>query len=154
VLRPGGITLEMLREVLPTVQMKTLAVQHHETAPVPGTLIKHYSPHAEVLLFKGDDRPQVNAKMRAMAEELIAQKKRVGILLSDDEATGFNGLRAQIVLLGEELDEVASHLFAGIRSLESAEVEVILVQAPKQEGLGLAVWDRLWRAAEGRVINV
>jgi L-threonylcarbamoyladenylate synthase len=154
ILRPGGVTLEQLQTILPDVMVRSLAIADGETAPAPGTLIKHYAPNTEVMLFQGDDLAKVNAHMRATAERLLAEKKRVGILLPDDEVTGFEGLRAQIVLLGQELDEVASHLFAGIRSLESAEVHVILIHAPRREGLGLAVWDRLWRAAEGRVILV
>jgi L-threonylcarbamoyladenylate synthase len=53
-----------------------------------------------------------------------------------------------------DLATISQHLFAGMRALDAAGVDVILTRDFGREGLGAAIWDRLLRAAEGRVISV
>lgn len=153
VLRPGGISLEELQSVLPQIAYRPRHITDDAVAPAPGTLAKHYSPNAEVLVYEGE-REVVLKKMRETAEAYLQQGQRVGILAQDKDVNAFAELTAQIVLLGTTPDEIATHLFAGIRSLDTSDVDVMLVRAPEQTGLGLAVYDRLSRAAEGRIIRV
>jgi L-threonylcarbamoyladenylate synthase len=54
--------------------------------------------------------------------------------------------------LGETLDDAAARLFAALRGLDSQGVDVIFAHGYGQDGIGTAIWDRLLRAAEGRVI--
>lgn len=155
VLRPGGIPLETLREILPDVAYSERYLPENVvSAPSPGTLAKHYSPEAEVRLYRGDDPSRIIERMQSAAQSLIEAGKRPGILALDGDAPHFNGLNGSIVLLGQTTADFANHLFAGLRDLDAQEVDVILVRAPEREGLGLAVWDRLLRAAEGQVIEV
>lgn len=153
VLRPGGIGLETLREYLPNLTFSPRRVGEDEIAPAPGTLLKHYSPTAEVLVFQGE-RQAVYAAMKGRIAELHSAGKRSGLLLQNHEIPQFYGQAAQIVLLGGDMQEAAAHLFAGMRELDAAEVDAILVRAPEQRGLGTALYDRLLRAAEGRIIAV
>jgi L-threonylcarbamoyladenylate synthase len=51
------------------------------------------------------------------------------------------------------LDQVARTLFAALRQLDALGVDAILVHGVEQEGMGLAIWDRLLRAAEGHIIE-
>jgi L-threonylcarbamoyladenylate synthase len=59
-----------------------------------------------------------------------------------------------ILSSANNLDEVAHNLFAGLRQLDSYAVDVILARSYAKEGIGLALHDRLLRAAEGRIIKV
>lgn len=155
VLRPGGITLEQLREVLPTLVYRPQYLpEDTESAPAPGNLTRHYSPRAELLLFRGTSPLAVVQAMHQTADKYIEEGKSAGILVLDGDALSFTELEAQIVLCGKDETAFAAHLFAGMRMLDEAKVDVILVRAPEQTGLGLAVWDRLLRAAAGRVIEV
>lgn len=154
VLRPGGVSLEDLRELLPDVVYQPRYLNSDdEAAPAPGTLLKHYSPNAQVMVFTGP-RDKVLQTMRLEADQLVDEHKNVGVMMLDGDAEVFSGLRAQVALLGEDADAMANKLFAGLRDLDRMHVDVILVRAPDQAGLGLALWDRLMRAAEGRVIEV
>lgn len=153
VLRPGGISLEQLREVIPTIAFRPRRVGEDETAPAPGTLLKHYSPDAQMMVFEGNT-DAVFERMKQVTNEQHSAGKHVGILVLDDHALRLTNVQAQIVLLGDDLDAMASNLFAGIRELDTAEVDVILVRAPEQAGVGLALHDRLLRAAEGQIIAV
>jgi len=151
VLRPGGVSLEALREVVPDVvyHPKYLA-EDVESAPSPGTLLKHYSPTAEVMLFKGDDETAVWSAMR----EMIKKHDKVGVMVLDGDVSQFADCDVTIARLGATVDESALRLFSALRDLDKHGVNVILVRAPDQTGLGLAVWDRLVRASVGRVIDI
>ena len=118
--------------------------------PAPGGMIRHYSPNAPVLLFRGSDDSAVYAAMRAEA----AKHKRVGILASDADAAAFKHRNVKIERLGATDEEAATRLFAALRSLDRQGVDAILARAPEKQGLGLALGDRLLRAAVGSVIDV
>jgi L-threonylcarbamoyladenylate synthase len=153
VLRPGGVTLEALSDFLPAVAFRPQHVMEGEIAPAPGTLLKHYSPRATMKVYKGE-QDAVYQAMRAEAELCISGGQSVGILSRDNEALEFAGLDVQIVLIGKTLEAMAAALFAGMRALDNIGVDVILVRAPEETGLGLALYDRLMRAAEGQIIEV
>ncbi|MCY4147145.1 MAG: L-threonylcarbamoyladenylate synthase [Chloroflexi bacterium] len=149
-LRPGGISLEALRALLPDLQYTPLFATEADVAvPAPGTLLKHYSPRARLLLFRGDDAA-VYAAMRAE----IARHKGVGLLLRQRDLEQFADLDMPSENLGENSEQAAERLFAGLRALDKAGAAVILARAPEQIGLGLALHDRLLRAAVGEVVNV
>ena len=151
VLRPGGISLEKLRAIVPDLRFApSYLPEDAPTAPAPGSLLRHYSPKARVLLFEGADDAEVYAAMRAE----IAQHDRVGILASDAEKDAFADLNVFVERLGANSDEAAQRLFAALRSLDQLEVDVILARAPSKAGLGLAVWDRLLRASVGSLVVV
>lgn len=151
VLRPGGISLEALREALPNLRYEpSYLADNAPSAPAPGTMLRHYSPKARVILFSGADDAAVYAAMRAE----IAFHERVGILTTDADLLEFAELDVAIERLGEDSDEAARRLFAALRSLDQQGVDCILARAPKKSGLGLAVWDRLLRAAVGSLVEV
>ena len=148
-LRPGGVPLEALRQLIPDLRFEPRFLNDDEAAPAPGTLLKHYSPRAKLLLFQGDD-DAVYAAMRAK----IAAGGRVGLMLSAADAAAFANLDVQVENLGKNAEQAALRLFAAMRALDGAGVELILVRAPDKPGLGLALRDRLLRAAEGALIEV
>lgn len=155
VLRPGGITLEALRRVLPDVQLAPGYVSERDGSQSPGQMLKHYSPRARVLLFRGDDRQQVRNAMQEAAQEELARGSRVGALVTEEQRDALPAHVHSFVLGRErDLETAARSLFAGLRALDSAGVDVILVRDPARGGLGDALADRLLRAAEGRVIEV
>jgi len=153
ILRPGGLPLEAIRRFAPdcVVQARFLETES-ETAPAPGQFLKHYAPRAALRIFDGP-RPAVLAAMQAAARELESLGQSVGVLAPDEEAAGFEALAAAVERLGPaaELGTVGQRLFAALRALDARGVDVILARLPEQAGLGLAIRDRLYRAAEGRV---
>ncbi len=149
-LRPGGLPLEALRQFIPDLIFAPRFLSDAEAAPAPGTLLKHYSPRAELLLFQGHDDAAVYAAMRAQ----IAVGRRVGLMLNAADAAAFADLDVKVESLGDSAEQAALRLFAAMRALDGAGVDCILARAPEKRGLGLAVWDRLLRAAEGTLIEV
>jgi L-threonylcarbamoyladenylate synthase len=155
-LRPGGVSAEELRALLPDLRYtpRYLSVdQGEEAQPAPGMLLKHYSPRAALTLYAG---PRDEA-LRRMREDAIAQAAEggpVGVMAADDDLAAFAGTGALLASLGplEAPEQAAARLFDAMRHLDSAGVTAIFVRAPERSGLGLAIWDRLVRAAEGRVV--
>ncbi len=155
VLRPGGITLERLRALIPGVRLVTRHLQPDDAGiEAPGMLLKHYSPHAELLLFAGSAEA-VRVCMQAAARERLSAGQRVGVLAADEDAPDFAATAAVVFQLGARADlpQIGTNLFSGLRELDRQGVDVILVSAVEPVGLGAAIYDRLLRAAEGRVIE-
>jgi L-threonylcarbamoyladenylate synthase len=153
VLRPGGISLEALQALIPRIHFLPKHLQADDPGiAAPGMLIKHYSPRAELRLFDGSLASVLRA-MQSNARELLASGKHVGVLTLDSERYYFDGIPVEIFLLGADLESISHSLFEGMRELDRAGVDVILVRNVEHSGLGLALRDRLLRAAEGRVIE-
>lgn len=155
VLRPGGVSLEQLAQIIPGIRWQPRYLQTDEDAASPGQMIKHYSPRAPVRLFNGE-RSAVIEVMKQTARDVIASGRRVGMLLVEQDREAFEDLPLEVVSLGsqEQPEQISASLFAALRELDHRSVDVILARGIGREGLGAAIWDRLVRAAEGRVIEV
>ncbi len=148
ILRPGGVPLEELSAVVGEVEYRPREADPQEAQAAPGMLLKHYSPRARVILCEhGADG------LRARAGRHLARGEKVGALLADEDRAALDGLPVETGSLGPEgsPQEAAQRLFAELRRLDGLGVDVILSRQPARQGLGLAVWDRLFRAAEGQV---
>lgn len=164
VLRPGGVSVEAIRGMAPDVcvlpQYGTGFSGGGEDAlppRSPGLRHVHYAPRAELWLFLGRWESQARAICsRARAEAELGS--RVGLLVSAETAreAAKVGLSDDMVLaeLGSraDLSAVASELFDGMRRLDSRGVDVILAESYDAAGVGLAVMNRLVRAAGGRLV--
>jgi L-threonylcarbamoyladenylate synthase len=156
ILRPGGLSLEDLRTVLPEVQPPRPRTAEREDTTVaqkaPGQMLTHYAPSVPTLLFEGAVQ-EMRGAMLAEVQRRQENGERVGVLVANEDVTAFQGSGAHIYSLGSDAapEQVATRLFAGLRALEEAGVEVILCRSFEPRGLGLAVRDRLLKAAGGKV---
>ncbi len=85
VLRPGAVTLEMLRTVLPAVRMRGRDSRDAGPQRSPGLLTRHYSPRAPLTLYEGPSGPALE-RLAHDAREARAAGRRVGVLVADDDA--------------------------------------------------------------------
>jgi L-threonylcarbamoyladenylate synthase len=155
-LRPGGAPVETLRALAPTLiaPERALIQREDEAAAGPGMLLKHYAPRTRVLVLAGAP-PAALSLAAAVAEHLRQRGLSLGVLASAEEAAAYAALGAQVISLGAADDPAtaARLLFAHLRALEAQDIHLILARALPAAGLGLAVADRLYRAAEGQVID-
>jgi L-threonylcarbamoyladenylate synthase len=150
-LRPGATTPETLADALsaldPPVPLLLGAVGRTAS---PGLMAKHYSPRASLFLVTGEP-PETRRALRQAVERALAAGRQVGLLLVDEDSDLFADLADRITTarLGSErnLSEVASGLFAALRDLDAAGCDAIYVRSVDTAGLGLAILDRLTRAA-------
>jgi len=155
-LRPGGVPFEALQSLLPGLVFtpRYLDIDGRGAAS-PGMLLRHYAPDAPLTMVAGE-RAAALARLRAEAIAMAGAGHRVGVLAFAEDIEDLADVPAYMAVLGPSADpeQVAARLFAALRELERARVDVILVRDPGRQGLRLAIWDRLVRAAEGRVLNV
>jgi L-threonylcarbamoyladenylate synthase len=157
-LRPGGVSLEALRAILPEVELPSnIAVPSASAvrgepaaARAPGQMERHYAPRAPLEVFDGQGDAALKA-MIAAVREATSQGERVGALVPDEEAAALAAADAQVVTLGpaEDLAAIARRLYAGLRMLDGLGVDRIVCHTFGDAGLGLALRDRLQRAAGG-----
>ncbi len=148
-LRPGGITLEQLKEVLPDIVVdKAVLAEPERGKPVasPGMKYKHYAPKSKVIMLDGDlvkFKEYVNAK----AED------GVFALVFDGEE---QELSVPTVSFGKKDDPEtqAAVLFDALRELDKRGCKVCYARVPELDGMGLAVYNRLIRAAAFEVITL
>ena len=142
-LRPGGLPLEELEAVLGEVAVDKAVRQRlgdGEKAKAPGMKYRHYAPRAAVTVVTGTPRRSA-AYIR---EHLPAG---AGVICFDEYAPLFAG---HIVhRLGSQEDKLAQaqHVFDALRTFDDTDVTAIFAQCPDESGLGLAVGNRLKKAA-------
>lgn len=150
ILRPGGVTLEMLAEIFgPGVVEASWRVEADRPA-APGMKYRHYAPQAPMKIFSGSVDRVREAINRCLREDL-AKRKRVAVLGFEDSRDLYPG--AVFKSLGErENPETAAHrLFMLLRTCDREGIEQIYGELPATKGVGLAVVNRLWKAAGGDV---
>jgi L-threonylcarbamoyladenylate synthase len=142
--RPGGVTAAQIRELLGDVSVAERRICDEappESLESPGMGIRHYAPRARLLLVEDED-----ALRRAIAT--AAKRQRVGVLLPGGWAEPAGAER--VLRWGEWSDpeSLARELYARLRALDDSGVEAIVCPLPPAEGIGLAVRDRLTKAAK------
>ncbi len=156
-LRPGGTPVEALRKHIPNLQLGQRYVEDNSglTMPGPGMLAKHYSPNASLILFTGSSDDAARHHLEIVSQ-LSQRGYKVGVMTTDEESKNFSGLNVRIAVLGSEKDlsVIGQNLFARMRELEKTDVDVIVMRAVQSQGLGFAIWDRLFRAAEQHVFDL
>jgi len=148
-LRPGGLPLEALEEVLGEVAVDKavtglLAAGEHPRAP--GMKYRHYAPHAPVTVVTG-------APDRSARRILGLLSDTAGVICFDEYAPLFPG--HIIHKLGPAADKSAQarHVFDALRTFDGTDVTEIFAQCPDDGGLGLAVANRLKKAAGFHLID-
>jgi L-threonylcarbamoyladenylate synthase len=151
VYRPGVITLEQIREVCGgarALQETPRAEAEPESLPSPGVGIRHYAPHARLVLIEGEGKAQELA-FRDAAAKATDKGYRVGLMLPDGFHAASAAGAALVYRWGKWHDdeELAQRLFAGLRQLDAAGATLILCPLPSGEGIGVAIRDRLRKAS-------
>ena len=149
ILRPGGITYEMIEEVLGTLTVDPAighALKEGEQPKAPGMKYTHYSPNADVIIVKGSEEAVITKinELTMLAQEAA---KKVGVLATDETIAYFS---ADLVLSAgttEELTTIAAHLFEALRSFDDANIDIVYSLAFPNEGIGNAIMNRLEKSA-------
>jgi len=160
--RPGSVSLEAIRDIVPDVRSVSVTVDRARAQPAPGQLLRHYAPRATLTLYVGKV-DQVAERMARDVRTAAASGLRAGVLAPEEDllalaprlaALGASG-RVVTMRCGSRGDreEAARELFRSLRALDAEAVDVILASAPDGEGINAAILDRLTRAAEGRVVR-
>lgn len=148
-LRPGGVTPRMLEEVVGEIVVDEAVIsplKEGEKAASPGMKYKHYAPRAKVILLKGSQEAYV-AYVNAHATQGVG-----ALCLAEDAEL----LTVPCVVYGSRNDAAsqAAGLFDALRRLDEQGIEVAYGVCPEDDGLSLAVYNRLLRAAGFEVMTL
>ncbi len=148
-LRPGYVTLEQLRETIGEVELSKAVLEKlgdGEKAISPGMKYKHYAPKAKVNLVKASSEKYVEFVNEHANEDVYA-------LCFDEEVPM---LRVKTVTYGSKFSDKdqAEHLFDSLRELDAVGAKLVFAHSPKASGVGLAVYNRLVRAAGFDIIEL
>lgn len=149
-LRPGYITKEQMEAVLGEEVLVSPAIleklKEGEIARSPGMKYKHYAPKAQVTILQGD----FEAYRRYVTEH---QGEGVWALCFDGEG---DRLPVPAIEYGRDHDGAAQahHLFTALRELDRQGAQTVFARCPEQDGVSMAVYNRLIRAAAFRVVIV
>lgn len=137
VLRPGAVTIEDLKPLLPNIEYGT-----GTSAPKsPGMKYKHYAPNAPVFVVEGDNITEVinkhsDGKTGILAYGIPSEKFEHGTVLN----------------AGNTAYEYAAHMFYCFRKFDEIGVDKILAVPPEEDNMGYSVRNRLYKSAGGKVI--
>ncbi len=145
ILRPGAVTREMLEKVIGTVEVAravTEGMKNDELAPSPGMKYKHYSPRAKVFM--------VNADKKAYENFVNSRENAFALCFEGDN------INIPKVTFGKENDapSQAKELFGALRRLDELGAKKVYARMPDIDGVGMAVYNRLIRAAAFDIIDL
>lgn len=145
ILRPGAVTKEMLEAVIGEVDVAKAVLegmQNDEVAASPGMKYKHYAPKAKIII--------VNADKDAYEKFVNTKKDCFALCFEDDDVT------IPKVTFGKENDDLsqAKELFDALRKLDEMGAKKVYARIPHTTGVGMAVYNRLIRAAAFSIIDL
>ena len=152
-LRPGKITVDDLEKSFKVsiASAVTSELKSGEKAISPGMKYRHYAPKSPVVLLDGNIE-------KCIKYIFNQRQKRIAILTYEEEFKQLSDSlpNAELYLLGEKSDEltVAHRLFDILRSVDKKDFEIIYAPLPSREGIGLAIYNRLIRAAAHTIIKL
>lgn len=147
ILRPGCITAEMLKEVCSEVIIDHAILHELEAgqkAASPGMKYKHYSPKADIIMVEGELDNFISYVGSHYGDNVYS-------LIFDDDKEKFP---YRYMTYGKNSSEQAHLIFQRLRELDDAGAHRVYVRAPETRGVGLAVYNRLIRAAGFEVIRI
>ena len=133
-LRPGGVALEEIEAVIgPIMSSSHATTAGDQAAPSPGMLPQHYAPRTPLVIVEE-------------IAKLVASE-RCGLLTLQPHSAAHRFAVAEVLSVSGNLTEAAANFFAALRRLDAARVERIVAEPLPNRGLGVALNDRLKRAA-------
>lgn len=155
ILRPGGITREMLESVLGRVDVAGSVLRplrEGETARSPGMRYRHYAPRGQVTLLRGEESRVVSA-LQTLYHQAEADGKHACVLCFSEHVAALSACHPHDLGSIAHPEQVAHRLFDTLRRLDEEGMEAIFSEVVAPEGVGLAVMNRLGRAAAFRTLR-
>lgn len=152
-LRPGAVTYDALSLVCENIKIADAVLEmlkENEKPLSPGMKYKHYAPSTPLILLDGEEKAQT-----AFLKNEIKTKK-CAILCYDEEEGTLKDKNSSLIPIGmrEDLASHARKLFTALRDADKLGCDVIYAHLPPKEGLGLALYNRMIRAAAHTILKV
>ncbi len=150
-LRPGAITSDALECICDKVSIAPSVIEalaENEKPLSPGMKYRHYAPKAPLVLLEGDDEPVLSYMYRRQNAEKCV------VICYTEELEYLRNERLIDIGARDDLEAQAKNLFSALRKADELDGEVVYAHLPPKEGMGLALYNRLIRAAAHTVLRV
>jgi L-threonylcarbamoyladenylate synthase len=127
-LRPGGLSTEEIEKEIGKIES---GIKNRNKPNSPGQLLFHYSPHTPLKFFD---------------PKLLDPAKKIGAIFFKEKSTDYRFAKIRFLSASGDLREAAGNLFSCLHDLEKELLDLILVEKVEENGLGIAIMDRLKRA--------
>ncbi len=154
ILRPGGVTPERIAQICGDVQVDDAVLRplrEGERPRSPGMKYRHYAPSGALTIVQGEPGAVV-AAIRRMYDDALTDGRRPLILALTHRLPAYGDRRC--LPLGDSADEMARAMFAALRQADALDADILFSEAVPAEGVGLAVMNRLERAAGFNIVSV
>ncbi len=154
ILRPGGITAEQIAQVAGASEVDSAVMRplaEGEKPRSPGMAHRHYAPNGQLTVFTGDS-DRVIQRIQSEYDCAKANGSRPLILSMEAHVASYGDRR--IESLGADETAMAHRLFALLRDADHMEADVLFAEGVEAKGVGLAVMNRLGRAAAFHIVEV
>lgn len=155
ILRPGYITLDMLKDVLGEVAMDPTLMDGDckERPKAPGMRYRHYAPKGDMLIIEGKPEKVVE-EINTLVKESRQKGYKTGVIATAENAEKY---RADVVkVVGNRGDDtaIAASLYRILREFDDEEVDAIYSESFAADGIGQAIMNRLLKAAGHKYIKI
>ncbi|RDY30111.1 L-threonylcarbamoyladenylate synthase [Lachnotalea glycerini] len=156
ILRPGYITKEMIEEVIGEVYVDQTILAEGDISQrpkAPGMKYKHYAPKGDLTIVEGDENVVVERILK-LAEEKIAANYQVGIIATDETFGRYS--IGQVKSIGKRSEEqsISHNLYNVLREFDDINVDFIYSESFSDGKLGVAIMNRLLKAAGHKIIHI
>ena len=141
ILRFGEITPEQIKNVVGTVKVEQNDIQQ-----------KQYAPNSECVLVYSEDENKMIDKIK----EIALKHKKVTILSSKEHVEIYKNITNLVINIGsiKDLNEVSKNIFSTLRKVDKEKTDLVIIEGVKQEGIGLAIMNRLIKACGNNYIEI
>ena len=145
ILRPGSITLEQIEKVC---GIKPINDYKTNPSDIPSNKFKHYSLNSKSIVVYSNN----NEIMVSKISEIASNYTSPVILCSHSNVNKYNF--RYVIDIGNNLEEIGKNIFAYLKQVDNISSDIIIIEGVKQEGIGIAIMDRLIKACENNFVEI
>lgn len=153
ILRPGKISPEDIQKVVGAVKIDEHILKNiepDEKVLSPGMKYRHYAPKSQCVLIYSEDNGKMVKKIQEISKEYTNP-----LVISCIENAKYYEVNHKIIYGSKEnLNEIAQNIFKDLRKVDSFQPDIVIIEGVKNQGIGLAIMNRLIRACEYHYIKI
>lgn len=153
ILRPGGVTKSMIEKVIGKVNIDDSLINKELVPKSPGMKYKHYAPKGSLIVVSGDEEKVVN-KINEWVKEKEKEGYSVGVIATTETSKHYKCKNIEIIGDKHNHNQIAANLFNVLRKMDENNIDYIYSQAFSEEDIGMAIMNRLMKAAGNKKITI
>lgn len=153
ILRPGKISPEEIEKVVGSVKIDEHIlknIESNEKVLSPGMKYRHYAPKSNCVLVYSENNEKMIKKIQELAKKYVNP-----LIISCNENAEYYDVEHKILYGSKDnLNEIAQNIFKDLRKVDEFEPDIVIIEGVKEDGIGLAIMNRLIRACEYHYIKL